>query len=242
MKLKRSKWIIVIVAIMCVTVVGVWLSMRPAPVSVPDTVRYPVRGLDISAHNGDVDFDMIKSQGFSFVFIKASEGNSWKDSRFHKNIARARKAGLKVGVYHFFRFDSPSYMQSLNLLHSLRGQAIDLPVVIDLEQFTNPNDRTPERVASQLRTLINHLEAYGHTVIIYTNKDGYDDFVRRRLDDYPVWICSFSEPSPDIAWTFRQYTHSGRVKGVEGPVDLNVFNGTEQQWRQWCSTRQKIMQ
>lgn len=67
--------------------------------------RYEVRGIDISAHNGPIDFERIRNEGIDFVFMKASEGSGFKDVAFFDNYRNARKAGLKVGAYHFFRFD-----------------------------------------------------------------------------------------------------------------------------------------
>lgn len=196
----------------------------------PSWEAFPVRGIDISAHNGDVDFEAVRSAGYRFVIIKATEGSSFKDSRFAANISRARRAGLKVGAYHFFRFDATGYMQWLNFLHSLRGQKLDLPVVIDIEQWTNPEYRTTPRVVATLKSLIYRLEREGHQVMLYTNKDGYEEFVSGRLDDYPLWICSFSPLPSGMHWDFWQYTHRGGVDGISGRVDLNVWNGTLEEW------------
>ena len=66
--------------------------------------------------------------------------------------------------------------------------------------------------------------------IIYTNKDGYYDYIYGRLGLYPLWICSFSEVPISAEWTFWQYNHRGRVKGIKGDVDLNVFSGSEKEW------------
>jgi len=207
------------------------------PAADPSADRYPVRGIDISGHNGaDIDFEAVAREGYRFVIMKSSEGSSFKDARYLSNIARARKAGLRVGVYHFFRFDAAGYMQALNFLHSLRGQRIDLPVVIDIEQWTNPTNRPTQRVIATLRTLIHRLEKEGLSVMIYTNKDGYDDFVAGRFPGYPLWICSLTDIDDSIDWTLWQYSHSGSVDGIDGAVDLNVFNGSPQQFEQWCDS------
>ena len=87
---------------------------RRAPHTVPGFSDYEIVGIDVSAHNGDIDFDRVKAEGIEFVFIKATEGSTFKDKRFVDNVRKARKAGLKVGAYHFFRFDTPGYMQGLN--------------------------------------------------------------------------------------------------------------------------------
>lgn len=113
----------------------IYKALSPKPVEEADLTEFPVRGIDISSHNGSVDFDRAASMGFRFVIMKASEGSDFKDAAFIDNIRRAREAGLKVGVYHFFRFDADGRMQALNLLHSVRGRRLDMPLVIDLEEW-----------------------------------------------------------------------------------------------------------
>lgn len=229
---RRIQWIVLAVAaVVALAIPLLWRHFSGAGSLAAELERYPVRGIDISAHNGDVDFQAVRSAGYSFVIIKASEGSSFKDGSFHSNIWRARKAGLMVGVYHFFRFDATGMMQALNFLHSLNGQHLDLPVCIDVEQWTNPTDRTTSRVLHTLDFLIRRLERQGHKVMIYTNKDGYADFVARRFSDYPLWISSFTPLPASINWTIWQYSHAGSVPGVKGNVDLNVFRGTTEQFR-----------
>lgn len=215
---------------------------RRAPSSriYPDPERYPVRGIDISAHNGKIDFDRVRESGIQFVIIKATEGATFKDKRFLDNLRGAQKAGLKVGVYHFFRFDTPGYMQSLNLLHSLRGRHIDLPVTIDIEEWTNPTSSTTTVVLGRLNEMIHHLEANGMRVMLYTNKNGHARFILRRYEGYPLWICSLVEEPTVSDWTIWQATHNGRVDGIDHAVDVNAFIGTVEDWEKFTSdsTRQ----
>lgn len=196
----------------------------------PDPEKYAVRGIDISAHNGEIDFEKVAADGISFVIIKATEGGTFKDKRFVENVRKAREAGLKVGAYHFFRFDTPGYMQGLNFLNSIRGRKMDLPLVIDLEEWANPNSQPTPMVLNRLNEMIDHLESHGHTVMIYTNKNGYARFFKGRLEGYPLWLCSLVDEPQDIDWTFWQATHNGRVDGIEHPVDINAFNGNRPDW------------
>ncbi|MCM1484153.1 MAG: hypothetical protein NC043_07440 [Muribaculaceae bacterium] len=232
---KKGLWVLLAVAM----AICAWMVYRLAfshEGVIPDSELYPVRGLDISAHNGDIDFRAVRQAGYDFVFIKATEGSGFKDRRFYANISRARKAGLKVTAYHFFRFDATGYMQALNFIHSLRGQALDMPAVIDIEQWTNPSDRTTAQVVHTLWELIHRLEKSGIRIMLYTNKDGYDEFLKGRFDRYPIWLCSFSRIDPGVKWTFWQYTHRGTVPGVPGRTDLNVFRGSRSEWEQWLES------
>jgi len=192
----------------------------------PDLSAYTVRGIDISRHNGAaIDFDEVARAGYRFVYIKASEGTDFKDPEFVDNIRRARRAGLDVGVYHFFRFDTDGEMQAINLLHSLRGRRTDLPPAIDIEEWGNPDGEATSRIIGRLRAMLTALGREGIDVILYTNKDGYERFVRGNFDDYPLWLSSFSTPASDIGWTIWQHSHAGSVPGIAGSTDLNVFNG-----------------
>lgn len=197
-----------------------------------DVSGYAIRGIDISHHNGrDIDFGAVAGAGYRFVYIKASEGTDYKDRHFVDNIRRAREAGLDVGVYHFFRFDTDGEMQAINLLHSLHNRNIDLPVAIDIEEWGNPDGEGTSRIIGRLRAMLDVLEREGVDVIIYTNKDGYDRFVRGNFDSYPLWLSSFTRPDRDIGMLLWQHSHSGSVPGIPGKTDLNVFTGSEAEYQ-----------
>lgn len=193
------------------------------PAMEPDEKQYPVRGIDISSHNGDIDFQRVKDAGFDFAIIKATEGTDFKDAMFVDNLRKARQAGLKVGAYHFFRFDTDGELQAINLLHSLRNRSLDFPAVIDIERFGNPDGHEASMIISRLRTLLRHIEKEGLKVILYSNKDDYDRYLKGNFSSYPLWICSFTEPEAGIEWEMWQYSHRGHVDGINGKVDLNTI-------------------
>lgn len=202
-----------------------------------DKTRYPVTGIDISAHNGIINFEKLAADSIDFVMIKATEGATFKDRNFTDNYRRARKAGLKVGAYHFFRFDTPGHMQALNLLHSIRGRKLDMPLAIDVEDWTNPADEPVEAVLGRLREMTDYLAGHGYPLMIYTNKKGLAKYFNDGQQDMPLWLCTFSEPAPSVRWTIWQHTHRGRVKGIDGHVDLNTFNGTRTEFNDWTLSR-----
>lgn len=203
--------------------------------SYPDRSRFKVVGIDISSHNGDIDFKKVAADGISFAIIKATEGGTFKDKKFIDNHRLAREAGLKVGAYHFFRFDTPGYMQGLNFLNSVRGRELDLPLVIDLEEWANPNSQPTPMVLNRLAEMTDHLEKHGYRVMIYTNKNGFARFVKGRLEGYPLWICSLVDEPEGFEWDIWQGTHNGRVAGIDSPVDINAFNGTPDDWSKFSS-------
>lgn len=233
----RLRMIILLLALMLTAMAGVvcayYLWWREAVIVSPDPAAYPVRGIDISAHNGVVDFDKVASVGMDFVILKATEGATFKDKNFATNYRKARKAGLKVGAYHFFRFDVGGYMQALNLIHSIKGRRLELPVVIDVEEWSNPRDHTTHDILTRLQTMINTLEAHGYHVMLYSNKDGFEKFFSQQFAHYPLWLCSFTGAPEAGNMRLWQFSHVGRVSGVDGKVDINTFNGSAAAWQQW---------
>lgn len=229
---RAYKWLtIAAVALLIGAGAGWMLLWSDEPLLSPDVSGFPVRGADISAHNGDVDFGLLaREENLKFVYLKATEGRRWKDRRFNINYIRARHAGLKVGAYHFVRFDVDAESQALNLIHSLRGKRLDLPVALDVEEWTNPY-LNADSVSRMVRVMADMLAAEGYEAIVYTNKQGYDRYVGNRLDSLPLWICSLSSKLPEQDWIFWQYSHRGTASGVEGVLDLNVFWGDSTAWR-----------
>ena len=205
----------------------------------PDRNKFNIVGIDISAHNGDIDFSKVAADGISFVIIKATEGGTFKDKKFIDNLRKAREAGLKVGAYHFFRFDTPGYMQGLNFLNSLQSRHLDLPLIIDIEEWANPNSQPTQMVLNRLNEMIDHLEGHGHRVMLYTNKNGFARFVRGRLEGYPLWICSLVDEPQEMDWVIWQGTHNGKVNGINHPVDINAFGGTQSEWEAFLTPPQQ---
>lgn len=189
----------------------------------PDPEIYTVHGIDVSAHNGDIDFTRVKQQGIDFVFIKATEGTDFKDAAFVDNYRLACEAGMRVGAYHFFRFDTDGELQAINLLHSLRNRKLDLPPAIDVEQWGNPSGISTDDIVARLSALLSLLESQGYEPLIYTNPESYKRVIKGNFDDYPIWLCSLSDEDTGIPFEVWQYSHSGSIDGIKGDVDLNVM-------------------
>lgn len=200
-----------------------------------DAERYPVRGIDVSRHNGAIDFRKVKESGMEFVFIKASEGATHRDSLFSRNIDSARSAGLATGAYHFFRFDREGVDQAINFLEALGSRDPELGLVIDVESAGNPGNIPPQTVKKRLSSMVEYLNMLGFRVTVYTNFDGYYDYIRDTLPDYPLWICRFQENPINADWHFWQYDHHGKVDGISGDVDLNAFNGSREEWIEYLA-------
>lgn len=234
---------VAIIAVTGLLVIGLasWRALRVRePHADVDRGRYPIEGIDISAHNGVVCFDSLAAAGIDFVYLKASEGVSFRDQSFIRNFEAARKAGLAIGAYHFFRFDCDGAMQSVNFLKTIGDLKPDLPLAIDVEEWRNAPGETTSIVRERLEVLVALLRAQGYQVMIYTNKQGHARFVRDgfKAHDVPeIWICSFTNPPlGHEKWRLWQHSHLGRLPGIRGNVDLNTFNGNRRQWSAWLDS------
>ena len=213
----------------------IWHYILPHSVTV-DRFRYPVAGLDVSKHNGEIDFEHVVADDYQFVFIKASEGKTYRDEAFNRNYDAARDAGLKVGAYHFFRKNRTGQEQADNFLGAVGDRKLDLPLVIDLEDdWGNGATTSRETALERVMDMIAILNRKGYDVMIYTNLDGYEKYYQGMLGDHDLWLCSFTSPDllPHLPHRFQQYSHVGEVMGVKGDVDLNVFRGSKKEWQQY---------
>ena len=227
----------VFLLVICLLVISAVLAYR-AYISTPpyvDEEKYPVRGIDISRHNGDIDFNKVANSGIDFVFIKASEGVTHRDPLFIKNLEGAKGAGLKTGAYHFFRFDGEGVEQALNFLGALGNNTLDMPLVIDVEDAGNPKGISHDLVRERLSAMVEYLNLSGLRVMIYTNIDGYYEYIAETLPGFPLWICRFKENPINAEWTFWQYDHHGRIDGIKSDVDLNAFCGSRDDWERFLS-------
>ena len=230
--------------------VGLWLlrgdlhkvwnkvTGTPAPpmdMAVPRS-RFPVKGIDVSHHNGDIDFRAVAADSVEFVLIKATEGIDHVDSCMVRNYDRAVAAGLKVGFYHFFRFNRGGVRQGRHFLSAVSGRPVDMPLVIDVETANNPKTDY-YRVVGRLRDMIGFLRRKGLRVMIYCNGKTYDTYIRGNFDDAELWLASESVPgAKGDRRELWQHSHAGHVRGISTPVDVNTFNGSRREFLSWLES------
>ncbi len=196
----------------------------------PSRTEYPVRGIDVSEHQGEIDWQTVSDEGFQFAFIKATEGMDHTDGQFARNWQEAGELGIIRGAYHFFTFRSPGVDQARHFINVVPAEPGCLPPVIDIE-FAGNSKEIPSREAFQaeLRAFIDNIEAhYLKRPILYVAYDSYKQFIQGKFADCLIWIRDlFHTPHlPDgRPWLFWQYTPRGKVAGIQGFVDLNVFRG-----------------
>lgn len=192
------------------------------------------QGVDLSEYQGETDFDALGDAGIEFVYVKATEGSSHRDSQFARNWAEATGHGMPVGAYHFFSFDSPGTTQAENFL-SLVGTDMTgrlLPAV-DIEWYGGREGDPPDE-ATLLRELHAFMDAVegrcGVKPIIYAQSGIYGRYrLAEEFPDHLVWASSLSKPvfvDWRVPWTIWQYSNRGEIAGIgnlSGHVDLNVL-------------------
>ncbi len=210
--------------------------------NMPSKKKYPVRGVDASHYQGKMDWETIANQGITFAFLKATEGSGTVDDCFQQNWLNARAAGLYVGAYHFFSFDSSAVTQADNYISVVPATEDSLPPVIDLEYYRKENLPPAKAVRESLRVLVSHLrQAYGKVPIIYTTDACWKEYLKDAEFEYTLWIRSIYTSPPSYLkpkWTFWQYNPRGMLDGYEGGevlIDLNVFRGSMEEFRKYAA-------
>lgn len=203
---------------------------------------YPVKGIDVSSYQGEIEWQEFESQNIQFAFIKATEGSTFVDQYFKKNWEDAANTSLRIGAYHFFSYDSEGKTQAENFIKTVPIMKQALPPVIDVEFYGDKEKNPPERshVEKELQIMVNILEEhYGKRVILYTTKKAYDLYIENSFEECDIWIRDvYTKPalSDNRPWTFWQYTDRERLEGYNGVekfIDVNVFNGTEEAFNEY---------
>lgn len=240
--LTRKVFIGIIIFVFCLMLLFAILVYKKIIIlNNPSNERYPITGIDISHYQGEIIWSDLQKQNIDFAFIKATEGSSTVDEYFEQNWSNAQETSIVIGAYHFFSFDSSVETQAENFISTVGSLKGKLPPVIDFEFYSNYENNPPDikttRMALQkfLDTLENY---YGAKPIIYATLKTYNLYIKNEFNDYPLWIRNVYF-SPNIGmknkWEFWQYTDRAILEGYHGDekyIDMNVFNGTEEDFRE----------
>ncbi len=194
---------------------------------------YEIHGIDISHYQGDIDWDnlrnaMIEGYPLRFIMIKSTEGSSRLDSKFSDNFHQARENGFIRGAYHFWSNKSSARDQAYFFLDNVHLENGDLPPVLDVEH--KPKDRKVEDFQRDVLTWLHIVEDRYHVKpIIYTYYKFKESYLNSPVfDDYPYWIAHYYVDKVEYkgAWKFWQHTDAGKLPGIKGYVDFNIYNGS----------------
>ena len=195
---------------------------------------YEIHGIDISHHQGNINWSELREKGLinetpiRFIMIKATEGSTRVDENFKDNFYQAREYGFTRGAYHFYSVHSPAKRQAEFFIKNVKLENGDLPPVLDVEH--KPKNQTDDAFKASILEWLDIVEQhYGVKPIIYT----YYKFKTQYLSDpvfdqYPYWIAHYyvDEVEYEGPWKFWQHTDVGRLPGIEGNVDFNIYNGS----------------
>lgn len=206
-------------------------------------IQYPgaVLGVDVSEHQGDIDWQAVRGAGVEFAILRVgyrgmTEGGLNVDATFEQNYQGAVDAGLQVGVYFFSQAvsEEEAREEANFVLQTLNGRGLAYPVVFDWETPI-PSEELPaedlraydisgEEVTRFALAFCQQIEKNGYTACVYTNKTmAYNTFNLEELKGYALWYAEY-QPAPSLYYGFRlwQYSASGTVPGISGSVDLNL--------------------
>lgn len=194
-------------------------------------------GIDISKHNGDVDFIKVKDAGFDFVFVRIAyrgygrQGKLVVDEMQSQNLKLARNAGLKVGAYVFSQAvtEDEAIEEARLAVELVKDYGLDLPIAFDPETIRNEIARTDniegEQFTNNAIAFCEEIKKLGFTPAIYSNmvwEDYYFDM--EKLKDYEIWYADYNKiPQTPYEFKYWQFSDVGLVDGVDGHVDLNVM-------------------
>jgi len=194
-----------------------------------------VLGIDVSHHNGVIDWKKVAGDGYKFVYLKLTEGKSYVDKTTYNNYIGAKNAGLRVGFYHFAHPTNDPIAEVDFFLKKLGEMKADLPHCLDLEE--NKGLSKTKVSAFAMKWLEYLQKKTGITPIIYTGASFISANFTNSLAKYPLWVARYAGGSKRVqgfnspgsstiwrSWAMFQFTDSGKVNGIKGNVDINEMD------------------
>lgn len=226
MNIKRRLTGAAAVLIACIAAL-VFAALVPAR-AIPPSGGRQYRGIDISEFQGEIDFEEVRRSGIEAVYIRVGAGE-YTDEYFAENYERAKAAGLKIGFYHYVtaRSVDEGRRQARFFASLAAGREPDMRLAMDFEYFGSLS-------VSQINAIS---EAYLDELTALTKREAviYSDlsnarniFSRALAEKYPLWAAQYGADEPSAngkwrEWVGFQYTDEGRVGGIYGNVDRNIF-------------------
>ena len=185
------------------------------------------QGIDVSHYQGRINWQQVASTGISYVYAKATEGESFVDDTYAYNIREARKYGISVGAYHFYRTNVSVDKQFANLTRIVKKEDCDLVPMIDVET------RGSESTESFLRNLYEFVKRvekyYGRKPLLYSYQNFYNKNMSGEFKNYPWMMAKYHEEPPILNngpdYCTWQYSSTGILPGIKGKCDRSKLVG-----------------
>lgn len=184
-------------------------------------------GIDVSTHNGNIDWNRVKSAGIDFAILRAGYGRlaSQKDECFEQNYAGAKAAGILVGAYwySYAKSEGEARLEADAFLSVIKGKQFEFPVYYDVEE-KKQLALGKEKLSAIMRAFLERVEAAGFFVGLYGSASTLtthtaDDIKTR----YAIWLAHWvNQTNYGGAYGIWQHTEKGRVDGISGAVDLDI--------------------
>lgn len=183
------------------------------------------RGIDISHHQGDINFDKLKGN-IDFAMVRTSYGSFYEDKKYKKNIKELERIGVPYGLYHFSyatTIDSAK-KEAEGFINIIKNYNPTYPVVIDIEKSDRTKNVEKDILVDITKTICQMIEDSGYYVMIYANLDYLNNKLNdTSLDKYDKWLAQWNnKPTYSKSFGIWQYSSKGNVPGINGNVDLNV--------------------
>lgn len=182
-------------------------------------------GIDVSHHQGPIDWLRVAADDISFAYIKATEGSDFTDDRFEQNWKGAADAGLARGAYHFFTLCSSGDVQARHFLTEVPQDPKALPPAVDLELSGNCAAKPdPAVVRRELTEYLELVESQMmREVVLYVGNEFEERYGVKQEFDRPLWELRFLRRPSVAGWVIWQVMGLAHVDGIDGDVDLNVM-------------------
>jgi lysozyme len=190
-----------------------------------------VVGIDVSEYQGVIQWNQVKTVEatfpIGFALIRATAGKDKVDTQFLNNWKNSKQSKLLRGAYHYYRPNENSVAQADLFIKTVKLEIGDLPPVLDIESM--PKNQSIDSLKVGLRRWLNKVDAhYNIKPIIYTNQKFYEDFLKDDFSEFQFWIANYNFfiETMQEDWLFWQFTEKATIDGIDGNVDVNLYNGT----------------
>lgn len=184
-----------------------------------------MKGIDISHHNGTINFNSVKNSGIEAIIIKATEGVDYIDPKFKQHYNGCKGLGFHIGFYHFMSEKTDPVQQANDFYKAIKGLSYDIIPVLDIE--TNKLGRSQKQISDRCISFLNEFKRLsGIDCMIYTGGYFGRDNLDSRVKKYKGWIAHYGVSKPmDTGFQVvgHQYSETGRVSGITGNCDMNNF-------------------
>lgn len=200
--------------------------LLPAQLRSAHTANRSIGGIDVSHYQGSINWrEVAKERNIHYAYIKATEGTNLVDNTYHTNLRGARKAGLRVGAYHFFNPNANAREQFRNFSTVVKLKEQDLIPIIDIEhRGKSPLPEFRNRLKQFLQMVERH---YGVRPILYTSRDFYNKYLSGPFTHYKYMIARYHPDIPQLcdnaAFVMWQYSATSRIPGIRGNVDRSCM-------------------